>query len=63
MDADSSINNVRISFRWRPLMDGALVDEMSQWTGDRSDSAPNFILFGIYIFLNFPFISLKSTSV
>jgi hypothetical protein len=58
MDADSSINNVRISFRWRPLIDGTLVDEMSQWTSDHSDSTPNFILFGIYISKNSPIIAL-----
>jgi hypothetical protein len=51
MDVDSSINNLRISFRWRPLINAALFKEMFQWTGDHVN-APDFILCGISNFFN-----------
>jgi hypothetical protein len=51
VDVDSSINNLRFSFHWRPLIDGALYNDMLHLT-DHLDDAPDFILFGISHFFN-----------
>jgi hypothetical protein len=51
LNADSSINNLRISFFWRPWIDKILIKDMFHWIY-HLDNTPNFILFGIYISVN-----------
>ena len=52
LNVDSCINNVRISFRWRPWIDATLYKEMLHWANFHLDNAPDVILFGIQIFFN-----------
>ena len=45
IDYQSQMLNVRISCRWRPIIDQQLLDELEKWTAPPA-AAPTFFLIG-----------------
>lgn len=46
VDVDSSVNRLRVSFKWRPIINDTVIEMIRSWTA--SDRRPNLILLSVY---------------
>jgi hypothetical protein len=46
VDVDSNVNRMRVSFKWRPIINATVVEMIRSWAA--SDRRPNLILLSVY---------------
>lgn len=51
VDVGSSVNRLRVSFKWRPIINDTVIEMIRSWTA--SDRRPNLILLSVYSFCVF----------